>query len=44
VRIETATTASLGGTELSFVPPPVPVEKPRKLSLLPVVARAEACS
>jgi tRNA-2-methylthio-N6-dimethylallyladenosine synthase len=44
VRIETATTASLGGTELSFVPPPVPVERPPKLGLLPVVGAPGACS
>lgn len=43
VRIDTATTASLGGTELSFEAPAVAVERPAR-RLLPVVAAPDACA
>lgn len=38
VVIDTASVASLGGRELRFEPPPVPVEAPRARSSLPVVS------
>jgi tRNA-2-methylthio-N6-dimethylallyladenosine synthase len=39
VRIESASVAALGGTELTFVPPPIAIERraPRPKGLLPIV-------
>lgn len=40
VRVDSATVVALSGTQLSFEPPPIPVERPVRRSLLPVVAAA----
>ncbi len=44
VRIEGATVVALSGTEVSFVPPKVPVERPApRLNVLPTVVASDAC-